>query len=278
MNEDYETPPRQSDSKVVEAFEQGASLDHTADLDADDIPTISDDMLHHERVDFEAGMNAFPPVTIALVLACVAVYLRQVSIGGLDGPDRVVATGGMDRGRVLAGEFWRLISAGFMHANAEHLIGNLVMLFVLGMACEHAFGRGPFLFLFVACCFSGSVLAMTSTHAEVGASGAIFGLAGALIVMIGLHRRKIELRDHRVSVVLAVWAVYTLFLGAFDPIVSNSAHLGGLLGGSILGFFLAPAILTDLREPDDRPLPKLETGVAILVLASTALFFLPHLH
>ena len=277
MYENDQAQPGQPNSKVVPSSERDADSDHTVDLDVDDIPTISDEMLHHERVDFEAGMNVFPPVTIALMLACVAVYLRQIWIGGLKGPDRVVATGGMERGRVLAGEFWRLISAGFMHANTEHLIGNLVMLFVLGMACEHAFGGGPFLFLFVACCLSGSLLAMTSTHPEVGASGAIFGLAGALIVMIRLGRKRIELRDHRVSAVLAVWAGYTLFLGAFDPIVSNSALLGGLFGGSILGFFLAPKILTDRHEPDDRLIPKMETGVAILVLASTLLFFLPHL-
>ena len=213
MNEDDHAPPWQSNSNIGPSTERGSLFDPTIDLDADDIPTISDEMLHHECVDFEAGMNAFPPVTIAVMLACVAVYLRQVWIGGLNGPDRVVATGGMERGRVLAGEFWRLISAGFMHASAQHLVGNLVMLFVLGMACEHAFGRGPFLFLFVAGCFSSSLLAMTSTAPEVSSSGAIFGLAGALIVMIRLHRKKIELRDHRVSVVLAVWAVYTLFPG-----------------------------------------------------------------
>ena len=67
------------------------------------------------------------------------------------------------------------------------------------------------------------------------------------------------------------------FLGTFDPIVSNSALLGGLLGGSILGFVLAPAILADRDEPGDRLIPKLEAGIAILMLASTLLFFLPHL-
>lgn len=277
MQEDDEATPGQSNAQLAASSERGEQLDHIADLDDEDVPTISDEMLHHERIDFEAGMNAVPPVTMGLTLACAAVYLRQVWIGGLNGPDRVVATGGMDRGRVLAGEFWRMISAGFMHASAEHLIGNMVMLYVLGMACEHGFGRGAFLFLFVACCWSGSLLAMTSGHPEVGASGAIFGLAGALIVMIRLHRKRIELRDHRVSVVLAVWAAYALFLGFFDPIVSNSSHIGGLLGGSILGFFLAPAILTDRGEPDDRLIPKLETGVAILVLSSTFLLFLPHL-
>src|SRR5439155_16714929 len=119
-------------------------------------------MLHHERVDLEAGIKVFPPVTVALMLACIAVYARQLWVGGLDNRARVVATGAISRDEVLQGEYWRLVSGGFMHANGVHLIGNLVMLFVLGMACEHAFGRGPFLFLYVAACVAGSLVTMAT--------------------------------------------------------------------------------------------------------------------
>jgi rhomboid protease GluP len=278
MIEDDAFSAQPESTGIVSPVEQAQSgHDDDAGDDPDDIPTISDAMLHRERVDFEAGMKVFPPVTIGLMLACAAVYIRQLSIGGLDNPIRVVETGAMDRARVLAGDIWRLISAGFMHANAEHLIGNLVLLFVLGMACEHAFGHGPFLFLYLAACATGSVFAMQSSRPEVGASGAIFGLAGALITMIMVHRSKIEIRDHRVSIVLIVWAIYNLFLGAFSPVVSNAAHLGGLLGGSILGLLLAPVILNQRSENTSGLISKLEAGTATIALASTFLFFLPHL-
>jgi membrane associated rhomboid family serine protease len=248
-----------------------------ADTELDEIPTISQDMLHHERVEFEAGMKVIPPVTLVLVLACIAVYLRQIWIGGLANRGRVIATGAMDRGAVLSGEIWRTISGGFMHASTEHLIGNVIMLSILGMACEHAFGRGPFLFVYVASCVAGSLAVMIFTTPAVGASGAIFGLAGALIATIYTHRRQIELRDHRVGIVLAIWAIYTLVLGAFDPIVSNSCHLGGLIGGAILGVFLPSALLTDRRELSNRPFTRLETVAAIAALLGTAVFFLPRL-
>jgi rhomboid protease GluP len=277
MNEDEKAFAAQREADDLAAAFPEPRFDKAGSSSSDEIPAISNDMLHYDRVDFEAGMKVFPPVTIALILACAAVYLRQVWIGGLDNAGRVVATGALERDRVQAREIWRLVSSGFMHANAEHLMGNLVMLYVLGMACEHAFGRGPFLFLYLAGCVSASLLAMTSAQPMVGASGAIFGLAGALITVIATHRTKIELRDHRVGVVLAVWAVYTLFLGVFNPLVSNLAHLGGLLGGSILGLVLAPVILKEIRETDDRLFPKLQTAIAVLVLASTALLFLPHL-
>jgi rhomboid protease GluP len=255
----------------------GEDLLRPVDDDLDDIPIISHDMLHRQRVDLEAGMKVIPPVTLALMLGCIAVYLRQVWIGGLTNADRVVATGAMDRHEVLEGEIWRLISGGFMHANAEHLIGNLVMLFILGMACEHAFGRGSYLFLYVWACVAGSLAAMVTPTPTVGASGAIFGLAGAVIALIVMHRHEIELRDHRVGIVLVVWAFYTLGMGFFNPIVSNSGHLGGLVGGLVLGALLPPAVLTDRGELAERAVTRVQTGLAIAALVGSAIFFLPHL-
>jgi rhomboid protease GluP len=246
-------------------------------VDEDDVPFIDADMLHHERVDLEAGMSPVPPVTIALMLACAAIYVRQVWVGGLDNRMRVVETGAMSRDEVLKGELWRLISAGFLHANAEHLIGNLIILFILGMACEHAFGRGPFLFLYIWACVTGSLLTMAGAMPTVGASGAIFGLGGALLASIVAHRHRIELRDHRVAIVLAVWATYTLALGLLSPIVSNACHVGGLLGGLVLGWLLPPALLTDRRELAARPMSRLQAALAVAALLGTAFFFLPHL-
>ena len=68
-----------------------------------------------------------------------------------------------------------------------------------------------------------------------------------------MNRQRIELRDHRVGIVLAIWSIYTLVLGFLSPIVSNSCHLGGLVGGLILGALLPPAILADRTELARRP-------------------------
>ena len=235
-------------------------------------------MLDHERIDLEAGMRVLPPATVTLIIACVAVYIRQVWIGGLDNEGRVIATGAMHRPEVVRGELWRLVSAAFMHANAEHLVGNVVMLFILGMACEHAFGLGPFLFLYVVACVTGSLAVTISAAPTVGASGAIFGLAGAIVALILVHRRRIELRDHRLGIVLAIWATYTLGLGALSPIVSNSCHMGGLAGGLALGAILPPALLSDRAEPAGRAMTSVQTCLAIVVLLGSAIFFLPHLN
>ena len=79
------------------------------------------------------------------------------------------------------------------------------------------------------------------------------------------------------AIVLAVWATYTLVLGLLSPIVSNACHVGGLLGGLVLGWFLPPALLTDRRELAARPTTRLQTAIAVAALVGTAVFFLPHL-
>jgi membrane associated rhomboid family serine protease len=82
----------------------------------------------------------------------------------------------------------------------------------------------------------------------VGASGAIFGLMGCVVAMLTRRRRELHVRDGRIGVVVAVWAVWQLATGFLDPRVANMAHLGGLLAGAALGWSLGPRRLLE-AEP-----------------------------
>jgi rhomboid protease GluP len=273
MNPLYELPEEEASlSSTPVPDEAGVGVEEIED---EPILTIGDHMLHRERVDLEAGMSVFPPATLAIMAACAVVFARQSMIGGLENINRVVDTGAMHREQVIQGELWRLVSGGFMHASVDHLVGNMFMLFILGMACEHAFGLSGFLFLYVAACVSGSLMTMIGPMPTVGASGAIFGLAGAVIALMYAHRHEIELRDHRVGIVLAVWSLYTLGLGFLSPIVSNSCHFGGWLGGLVLGALLPPAILNDRAELARRPSSRIQLVLAVAALIATAVFFVP---
>lgn len=269
-----EDAPAQNPDEPAPVFDD----DEAPAVDDDgEVLALSEDMLHRERIDLEAGMSPMPPATILIIVACTLVFGRQIQVGGLDNVQRVIETGAMQREAVLDGEYWRLVSAGFMHASGDHLFGNMAMLFILGMACEHAFGRRSYLFLYTACCVTGSLLTMLTPTPTVGASGAIFGLAGAIIALAWAHRDKIEIRDRRVGLVLGIWSAYTLALGLLSQVVSNSCHLGGLLGGLVLGAILPPAILADRREHERSTLGRLEWTTALTVLISTAVYFLPRL-
>jgi rhomboid protease GluP len=244
----------------------------------EEIPTIGEAMIHRDRVDLEAGMSPAPRATIVLVLACVAVFSRQVMVGGLDDATRFVETGALQRDAVLGGEWWRLVSGAFMHADAVHLAGNMVMLYILGMACEHAFGLGRYLFLYTAAGVAGNALAMAVDDVPtVGASGAIFGLAGATIGMAFVHRRTLELRDARLGLVLAGWAAFMLITGLLTPFVSNSAHFGGLVAGLALGAGLRPVVLDPGRVSARPVVGRALMSVSLIVLVASCAAFLPHL-
>jgi rhomboid protease GluP len=250
--------------------------------DDDDIPTIDASMEHAgPRVDFEAGLSPRPLGAILIIAACVVAFGFQVARGGLMDLDTLIAQGALESARVQAGEWWRTLSAAFLHGGVDHLVGNMIMLFVLGMACEHAFGASQFLLLYVASALGGSLASLALTDKpSVGASGAIFGLAGALIALFARHKQRLHLRDARIGLVLALWAGYQLLLGfgLMNEFVDNGAHLGGLLAGALMGLVLTPTILAPDPEAAERS-PRLRAAgaAALVLLAVAATSFLPRL-
>lgn len=209
---------------------------------------FSPDMLAHDptpaRVDFERGMRYAAPATLAIIAACTAAFVWQVASGSLESDEAIVGSGALVADRLAHGEAWRLVSSMFLHGGPEHLAGNMVALFILGLACEHAFGAATMLGIYAAAGIVGGLAsAAVVPLPTVGASGAIFGLMGCTVAMLARRRAELHVRDTRIGVVLAVWAAWQLLLGFLDPMVANMAHLGGLLAGGALGWSIEPAIL-----------------------------------
>src|SRR5262249_35677278 len=106
---------------------------------------ITSDMLFsdHEKnakVDFEQGMSYAPPLMLALVVTNILVFFWELSTNALESREAIIAIGALYRPAVLHGEVWRLISAMFLHASPDHLLGNCIILYIVGMACEHGLG------------------------------------------------------------------------------------------------------------------------------------------
>ncbi len=185
-------------------------------------------------VDFERGMRLAPPLILTLILANIAVFAWELSAGALLSEDAIIAAGALSRAEVLAGEWSRLVSAMFLHGGVDHLIGNMIVLYIVGIALEHAVGAPQTAFIYLAGGLCGSLLSMAmSPGPSVGASGAIFGVAAAVVVVLVRYRNRYQLRDKRISVVLGIWATYQLAIGFMMPFVDNFAHLGGLAGGAL---------------------------------------------
>ena len=189
------------------------------------------------RLDFEDGMTYAPAATLCLIVALTAVFGWEIATRALTSREAIIAAGALERGRVLAGELWRLASAPFLHGGPDHLVGNCVSLYILGMACEHAVGARRMLTVFAAGAIGGSLLSLAlSPGPSVGASGAIFGVMGAVVVILHRHAETFVIRDKRIGAVIAVWAAYTLLLGALQPMIDNGAHLGGLIAGAAAAY------------------------------------------
>ncbi len=208
---------------------------------------ITPDMLLSRRVDFERRMRRLPPATLGIIGVLVAIFIVEVAMGGLESRAAIVAMGALVREGVVAGQYWRLVSATLLHGGGHHLIGNAIALFILGMICEHAFGRSQFVILYVLSGIGGSLVSLlTSAGPSVGASGAIFGLQGASIVLFRTHRDRLLLRDRRIGFVLLIWAIYTIGGGLTSPFIDNGAHIGGALAGALLARGLHPVVLSPL--------------------------------
>ena len=207
------------------------------------------------RLEFERGMRYFPPITQGMIAACCAAFAWQVTSGGLGNAEALVASGALVAANLGDGEVWRLFSSLFLHASGDHLLGNMVVLFIVGIACEHAFGPLTMLGIYLASGAAGGLAtAAIDPMPTVGASGAIFGLMGCLIAMLARRRRIVHVRDGRIAIVVALWAAWQLVMGFASPIVANFAHLGGFVAGGVLGWVIMPRLLA-VASPAAELLP-----------------------
>jgi membrane associated rhomboid family serine protease len=129
-------------------------------------------------------------------------------------------------------EYWRLVTSGFLHDGILHIALNMFFLFMMGPMIENAIGRVNYAAIYLASLLAGSfgALAFTPLAATVGASGAIFGIFGALIVVA--HSRGISIWQSGLGLTLIINLVFTLSVKG----ISIGGHVGGLAAGLICGF------------------------------------------
>ena len=140
------------------------------------------------------------------------------------------------------GQYWRLVTSMFIHIGVLHLAFNMWAFWNLGQLTEALLGRGRFLAMYLVSGIAGSALSYLLHPAglSAGASGAIFGVAGALIAV--LRFAHLGVPSHAVKPVLrsvVSFAGYNLLIGAVVPQINNIAHFGGLLAGFLLGLGVA---------------------------------------
>jgi rhomboid protease GluP len=139
------------------------------------------------------------------------------------------------------GQWWRLISSIFLHGGLIHLIVNMYSLMFVGISLEPKLGASRFAITYFATGVFASIASMWWHHetVSVGASGAIFGLYGALLSLIFSNKHGVK-SERRLLISMGIFVVYNLLFGLAIPSgIDNAAHIGGLGSGLLIGFFLA---------------------------------------
>lgn len=211
------------------------------------------------------NLVADPTVTYVLIGLSVAAFVGSFA-SGADVAGRasgnVIAAGALYGPAIATGEYWRLITSGFLHANLLHIAFNMYLLYVLGQMIEPSIGHLRFAVLYFTSLLAGSfgALLVSPESLTVGASGAVFGLMGGAVVM--MRARGFDPMASGIPFLIGINLVFTLVW----PGISIGGHVGGLVGGVVAGFVLVD-VGDRLRSP---VLPLLAcTGLAALAVVGS---------
>jgi rhomboid protease GluP len=180
---------------------------------------------------------------------------------------------------IVQGEWWRLITATLLHGPPYHILFNGYALYILGNDLEAFFGRWRFLAVYWLSALAGSVASFAFSPApSIGASGAVFGLIGALAVYFGMHRKLFGRMGQAQFWNIIVVIVLNIGLGLSQIFpIDNSAHIGGLVAGAAVGLALCPQYaFGNWRAPNVREVRNINYGrltwIAVALIALDILF------
>lgn len=185
-------------------------------------------------------------MTWLLLAANVVLFLLTELQGGSTAADVLIRLGAMESWLIASGEYWRLFSAMFLHSGLIHLGFNVIGLLIFGNQLERLYGYARFLAIYILAGLAGSITSYafnlsSAPHAiGVGASGAVFGILGALVAFFLSNRNLLgEMGRHTLTGLLALAAI-NLVVGFVMPGIDNFAHMGGFAGGFLLGMAYSP--------------------------------------
>jgi rhomboid protease GluP len=227
--------------------------------------------------DFKSRLTRLSPtayVTPALVVINALVFLYTVWRGAdlMTPDDRLMILLGSDYGPMTTtGEWWRVITSMFIHFGVPHVALNMWALWDTGKLAERLYGSRHFLLLYMLAGICGSVASVSWNPLvnSAGASGAIFGVFGALLAFVVNKKAGVPasiMRQHRSSTLGFI--AYNLFYGFLNTRIDNAAHIGGLAGGFVFGWLLSRPLTEEARSESSAPrmATALMIGVGILVI------------
>ncbi|AGA69345.1 putative membrane protein [Desulfitobacterium dichloroeliminans LMG P-21439] len=224
------TEKRDRLNKILSYLESNPSVG-TTQASSTGVPTNSGFSTASEAVTFR------PYLTYSLIFINLFIFAMMTLAGGSTNTGVLIMFGAKVNSLILQGEYWRLFTSMFLHIGVIHLAFNLYALWALGPILEELFGRIRYLLIYISSGVMGSAASFLFTDAiSAGASGAIFGILGALVVY---SRSKPFLWKSGFGKNLVIIVLINLSIGFFQPGIDVYAHIGGLLSGMLLAAFVS---------------------------------------
>ena len=228
-----------TDEDILEAFPNINEKLLKDSTGVDLIINVTKDINEKTEKDNRIYEKTFKPKKIVftnlIIIACIIMFIIEFIMDGAGVLFKGVTTltainlGANIRALLQAGEIWRLVTAAFLHANLIHLALNMYSLYIVGSQIETFLGKVKFLIIYFISAIAGCLLsAVSSGSPSVGASGAIFGLLGALLYF-GYHYRTYLGNVVKTQILPII--VLNLAIGFMSTSIDNFAHIGGLIGG-----------------------------------------------
>ncbi|HXW15270.1 MAG TPA: rhomboid family intramembrane serine protease [Terriglobia bacterium] len=223
-----------------------------------------------------APRRYWPFATLILLAVNFLFFGLEIYAGGTNNTQVLLNFGASYGPYFRRGEYWRLVMPMFLHGGWIHILGNSYCLYILGPILERVYGYGRYLTIYVAAGMGGAYLSMmASKNVSVGASGAIFGIAGAMLVTGYVHRDAIPPRWGRAfGKGMLPFIILNLAFGLSVHGIDNWGHLGGLATGVLLAFVIPPprheSPYGEIAEPPSQAIVTLPLAVVILAMSATA--------
>lgn len=217
------------DNSIKKIFYNDESVKGKADIIGESLPRKKEDKKREEL-----GL-----VTIIIIVINILAYLLTgyLSNNIFDADINVlIRLGAKYNPLITGGEYYRLITAGFLHGGIIHLVLNMVALYSIGPVVEKYFGKLKYIIIYAFSLILSSYASyLLSKSVSIGASGAIFGLLGSLLI-IGLTDRKRNYLGFVKNILNVI--IINLIIGFTIPNIDNYGHLGGLLGGALITYVI----------------------------------------
>lgn len=183
-------------------------------------------------------MQRFTPITYTLILINIVIWLCMILYLNRFSDVKLLEVGGLVHFNVVHGEWYRLISSMFLHFNFEHILMNMLSLFIFGKIVESIIGSWRMLIIYIISGLYGNFVSLSfnTSTISVGASGAIFGLIGSIFVIMYLSKNFNKKMIGQLLIALVVLIVFSLFMSN----INIMAHLGGFISGvliTLIGYY-----------------------------------------